>query len=69
MFMKPSRSVLIIVGNLSDESCTDSRYKRYDQSFFFRTFYRLLDNAEIYCGDGKATDDHNKAHALCMLYN
>ena len=34
--------------------------------FFFRKFYRLLENVEKYCRHGQATDG-NMAHAHCML--
>jgi hypothetical protein len=65
-----SRSVLLRMRNVSDESCV----KKIKTHILFsinspppRKLYRLWDNVEKYCRAGQATWQYNWAHALCML--
>jgi hypothetical protein len=63
-----SRSVLLIMKNVSDKSCRESRNTHcvINEFFFLQKWCRLWDNVEKYCRAGQATDG-NMVHAHCML--
>ena len=69
-FLIISRSVLLIMRNVSDKSSTENQNTHFvlDNFFFYRKSCRLWDNVEKYCRAGQATDD-NMAQAHCVLDN
>ena len=67
-FMTISRSVLLRMRNVSDESCRENQntHFMFNKFFFFENRAVFEINVEKYGTVGQATED-NTAHALCML--
>jgi len=62
-----SRSVILRMRNVSDQSRRENQNTRFISiTFFFRKSCSLRDNVEKYCRAGQATGD-NTTHAHCML--
>ena len=62
-----SRSVFLIMRNVTDKICREKQNTRFMfNNFFFRILCRLRDNLGKHCTAGQATYD-NMAHAHCML--
>jgi hypothetical protein len=66
-FFITSRSVLLIMRNVSDKSCRKYQITHFMfNNFLFRKPWRLWDNVEKLFWGGQTTD--NRRHAHCMLY-
>ena len=67
IFMIMSRSILIIMRNVSVKRCRENHNKHFMFSNFFRKSCRLCDNVENFCRAEQATDDnmvHEHFHAV-----
>jgi hypothetical protein len=65
-FMIRSRSVLLRMRNVSDNSCRENQNTHFVFSDFFRKSCRLWDNVGKYGRAGQGTDG-NMVHAHCVL--
>jgi hypothetical protein len=61
-----ARSFLLRMRNVPDKICRQKTKLVFDLHYiFFENHVHLIDNVEIYCRAGQATDD-NMVHAHCM---
>jgi len=67
-FLIISRSVLLVMRNISDKICRENQNTYFMFKTFFSKIVPFIRYVEKFCRAGQTTDD-NMAHARCLLDN